>query len=202
MSRLDGMGPFELRTPLAPRTGRLLVAEPRMSDPTFAGTIVLLLNHSDDGSMGVVLNRRLQARVVDVLPVWGPYVSPPDSLFQGGPVGLDAAIGMAILPGDGVEPVGVRRLINAFAVIDLDAPPEVVRPAVAGVRVFAGHAGWSPGQLEAEVDEGAWFVVDAEPGDLISQDDLVLRRQVLRRQRSSLALWSTMPLAPHRVNEN
>lgn len=198
----DAVGPFPAPRAVRPRTGRLLVAGPSLADPNFAGAVVLLLNHSEDGALGLVLNRALEARVGDVLPPWAGHVSAPDRLFHGGPVGLDSAIGVAVLPGDSPDPVGLRRVVGALAVIDLDAPPEVVRPAVAGIRVFAGHAGWSAGQLESELAAGAWFVVDAEPADVIRPDAHDLRRRVLLRQRSSLALLSTMPGDPRRVIEN
>jgi len=197
-----GALPFLPPQPAVPRSGRLLVAEPGLRDPNFVDAVVLLLNHGEDGSLGLVLNRALQARVGDVLPPWASHVSAPDHLFQGGPVATNSAIGVAVLPGDGPEPLGVRRVVGALAVIDLDAPPEVVRSAVAGIRVFAGHAGWAAGQLEAELAAGAWFVVDAEASDVIHPDAHALRRRVLRRQRSTLAWLSTMPSDPRRVIEN
>lgn len=198
----EALGPFVLPDTAPARTGRLLVAEPRLRDPNFAGAVVLLLNHSDEGSLGVILNRPLEAGVGNVLPGWTGNTSPPDRLFQGGPVGENSAIGVAVLPGDGPEPVGVRRLVGAFAVVDLDAPPELVRPSVAGVRIFVGHAGWGSGQLEGELAEGSWFVVDAEPNDVMTPRAAELRRAVLRRQQSTLALLSTFPDNARRVTEN
>ncbi len=186
-------GPFAAPLPTGPRAGRLLVAQPDMADPNFAGSVVLLLNHADDGTLGVVVNRPLVAGVGDVLPSWHDHVTAPPQLFQGGPVGLDSAIGLARLPGDGPEPPGLRRLTGSLAVVDLDAPPEIVTPATAGLRVYAGHAGWGPGQLAAEIDEGAWFVVDAEAGDAFRRDTDAMWREVLRRQTSSLALLATYP---------
>jgi putative transcriptional regulator len=197
-----GLGPFTRPASVEPRAGRLLIAEPGLRDPNFTGTVVLLLNHSDEGTLGVVLNRPLEAGVGEVLPPWTGHPSPPDRLFQGGPVGLTSAIGVAVLPGDGPDPVGVRRLVGPFAVVDLDAPPEVVRPAVAGLRVFAGHAGWGAGQLDTELGHGSWFVVDAEPGDVMTPDTAGLRRRVLRRQTSRLALLSTFPEGAGRVTDN
>ncbi|MGF1647393.1 MAG: YqgE/AlgH family protein [Kineosporiaceae bacterium] len=196
------MGPFATPETTTARTGRLLVAEPGLREPNFAGSVVLLLNHSDEGSLGVILNRPLEARVGDLLPAWRDRTSPPDRLFQGGPVGLTSAIGVAVLPGDSPEPLGVRRLVGAFAVVDLDAPADVVRPAVAGMRIFVGHAGWGAGQLAGELDRGAWYVVGAEPNDVMTPDGAGLRRAVLRRQTTTLALLSTFPERARRVLEN
>ena len=194
----EGLGPFAPHVPLAPRAGRLLLAEPALEDPNFSGTVVLLLNHSEDGSLGVVVNRPLAADVSDVLPGWHDHVTAPANLFQGGPVGLDSAIGLARLPGDASEPPGLRRLAGSLAVVDLDAPPEIVAPAAAGLRIYAGHSGWGAGQLEEEIGEGAWFVVEAEAADAFRPDVGELWREVLRRQTSVLALLSTLPADPSR----
>jgi putative transcriptional regulator len=202
MSGDGALGPFATPGTAAARTGRLLVAEPGLRDPNFAGSVVLLLNHSDEGSLGVVLNRPLEAEVGQALPGWADRTSPPGRLFQGGPVGLTSAIGVAVLPGDGPEPLGVRRLVGAFAVVDLDAPADVVRPAVAGLRIFVGHAGWGAGQLDEELGTGSWYVVGAEPNDVMTPDATNLRRAVLRRQTTSLALLSTFPENARRVREN
>jgi putative transcriptional regulator len=202
MSGDGALGPFALPGTAGARTGRLLVAEPDLRDPNFAGSVVLLLNHSDEGSLGVVLNRPLEAGVGEALPGWAGRTSPPDRLFRGGPVGLASAIGVAVLPGDSPEPIGVRRLVGAFAVVDLDAPAEVVRPAVAGLRIFVGHAGWGAGQLDDELQGGSWFVVAAEPNDVMTPDVTGLRRAVLRRQTTTLALLSTFPDSARRVLEN
>jgi putative transcriptional regulator len=202
MSGDGALGPFAPPGTATARTGRLLVAESGLRDPNFAGSVVLLLNHSDEGSLGVVLNRPLEAGVGDVLPGWAERTSPPDRLFQGGPVGTSSAIGVAVLPGDGPEPLGVRRLVGAFAVVDLDAPADVVRPAVAGLRIFVGHAGWGAGQLDGELGHGSWHVVGAEPNDVMTPDAANLRRAVLRRQPTALALLSTFPDSPRRIREN
>lgn len=191
MTGTDGFGPFTPPPPPDPRAGCLLVAHPSLRDPNFRGTVVLLLNHSDEGSLGLVLNRPLVSEVGDVLPSWQDHVSEPSSLFQGGPVGLDSAIGLARLPGDDSEPPGLKRISGSLAVVDLDAPPEIVAPAAAGLRVYAGHSGWGPGQLEDELDEGAWLVVDGEPGDGFRPDTDTLWRDVLVRQTTTVALVAT-----------
>jgi putative transcriptional regulator len=157
---------------------------------------VLLLDHSDEGALGIVVNRPLEVDVAAVLPNWQPYATAPGRLFQGGPVALDSALGVVAVPGDDAEPMGVRRIIGSLGLVDLDTPPQVVVGGVAGLRIFAGYSGWSSGQLEAEIGEGAWYVVDAEPRDPFSDAPDTLWRQVLRRQRGELALVSTYPEDP------
>lgn len=172
-------------------TGRLLVAAPSLADPHFVRTVVLLLDHGDDGALGVVLNRPSDVPVGEVLPGWDAVASTPGVLFHGGPVGADAALG--VVAASGAEVLGVRRVAPGLGVVDLDAPPEVVGPAVRGLRVFAGYAGWSADQLEAEIEEGAWYVVQGLPSDVTRPQPAGLWRDVLRRQGGALAFVSTYP---------
>ncbi len=176
-------------------TGHLLVATPALGDPTFRRAVILVLDHDEDGALGVVVNRPTQVPVEEVLPAWQPHTVAPGVVFQGGPVALDSALALASVPGS-AEPLGWRRVVGALGLVDLDAPPELLVPEFAAMRVFAGYAGWSPGQLEDEVGEGAWYVVDAEPGDAFSTKPDVLWRNVLRRQAGQLALVSTFPDDP------
>jgi putative transcriptional regulator len=177
-------------------TGRLLVATPLLEDANFRRCVVLMLDHGEDGAMGIVVNRPLEVDVSAVLPAWQPYTTAPGRLFQGGPVGQDCALGVVAVPGDDVEPVGVRRILGALALVDLDTPPEIVAGGVAGLRIFAGYAGWGQGQLEEEISEGAWYVVDAEARDPFTDTPQTLWQAVLRRQRGDLAFVSTYPEDP------
>ncbi len=177
-------------------TGRLLVATPTLEDPNFRRTVVLVLDHGDEGALGIVVNRPLDVDVAAVLPAWQPYTTNPGRLFQGGPVQLASALGLVAVPGDGREPEGVRRIIGSLGLVDLDTPPDALAGDVAGLRIFAGYAGWSTGQLEGEIGEGAWYVVDAEPRDPFTDTPEGLWRAVLRRQRGDLALVSTYPDDP------
>lgn len=177
--------------------GRLLVAVPGLPDPNFRRTVVLLLDHSADGAFGVVVNRPLEIDVEAVLPDWHPFTAEPHLLFQGGPVGLDGALGVALLPaGPAGTPAGVDRVVGPFALVDLDARPVDLIEQVTELRVFAGHSGWAGGQLEAEIDAGDWIVVDAEAGDPFTDEPDRLWSAVLRRQGGDLALLSLAPDDP------
>lgn len=176
--------------------GELLVAAPHLADPNFRRSVVLLLNRDDEGALGVVLNRPLDADVDVVLPGWQDVVSQPATLFQGGPVGLDAALAVAtMLPGADRYP-GVTRVAGPFGVVDLDTDPEEGGRAITGMRVFAGYAGWGPGQLEAEIAEGDWYVLASDPADLVTPAPDALWRRVLRRQGGAMAIISTFPEDP------
>jgi putative transcriptional regulator len=182
-------------TEVSSLTGRLLVATPALADPNFDRAVVLLLDHDDEGSLGVVLNRPTPVGVGDILEGWAPLAGEPGVVFQGGPVSLDAALGLAVIPGD-EGPLGWRRVYGAIGLVDLETPPELLAAALGSLRIFAGYAGWGPGQLEDELSEGAWFVVDSEPGDVSSPRPESLWREVLRRQRSELAMIATYPDDP------
>lgn len=193
-----GIEQFTLVAP-EPAAGRLLVASPTLRDPNFARTVVLLLDHDDEGTLGVVLNRPTTVPVASVLPAWGDTVDDPPVLFDGGPVSADSALAVACVPEAGREdPVGFRRLFGPMGMVDLDTPQEVLAPAMTRMRVFAGYAGWGGGQLDVEIDEGSWYVVRAETADVFAPEPQDLWRQVLRRQHGPLAWVATMPSDPTR----
>lgn len=181
--------------------GRLLVATPQLADPNFRRSVVLLVEHENEsGTLGVVLNRPTEVPVDQILPPWSGLVTGPAVVFQGGPVALDSALALAQVPGTD-EPLGWRALGGAPAVarvglVDLDAPPELLAPELARLRVFAGYAGWGVGQLRSEVEEGSWYVLPAEAGDVFMEDPARLWSAVLRRQGGELAFVATFPEDP------
>lgn len=182
-------------TEVSSLTGRLLVAAPALADPNFDRAVVLLLDHDEEGSLGVVLNRPTPVVVSDILESWAALAGEPGVVFQGGPVSLDSALGVAVIPGD-EGPLGWRRVHGAIGLVDLEAPPELLGGALGSLRIFAGYAGWGPGQLEDELVDGAWYVVESEPGDVSSPRPETLWRSVLRRQRNELAMFATYPDDP------
>lgn len=175
--------------------GRLLVATPLLEGPIFRRTVVLVLDHGDEGAFGVVLNRPLSTGVGDVLPGWAAAVTEPRTLYRGGPVATDSALALAVLPGTDT-PEGVRRVVGPFGVADLDRDPAPLTTQLVGLRIFAGYAGWSPGQLDGEIEEGSWVIVDAEAGDAFTDRPGRLWADVLRRQGGELAFLSTYPDDP------
>ncbi len=178
-------------------TGQLLVASPSLADPNFARSVVLVLDHDDDGALGVTLDRPSELAVADVLPGWAEVVSAPAQLFAGGPVSTGSALGVARLAAETENaPLGWRRVFGDTGLLDLDTPVEVLSGALDGLRIFAGYSGWAAGQLEAEVEEGSWLVLPARPGDLVTSVPEELWAEVLRRQRGRTALLATFPTDP------
>lgn len=180
--------------------GRLLVATPALGDPNFARAVVLLLEHNDSGTLGVIINRPTELAVAEILGPWSELVADPDVVFQGGPVGLDGALALAALSGRARvgdrEPLGWRRVFGELGLVDLDAAPELLAGDLGAVRVFAGYAGWGAGQLADELSEEAWIVVDSEPWDAFSARPDRLWADVLRRQEGELAFVATCPADP------
>ncbi len=179
-----------------PAPGRLLIASPTLVDPNFARTIVLLLDTGDDGALGVVLNRPTTVAVHEVLDGWDSVVAGPDVLFSGGPVETDSALAVGAVGTDDTDPVGWRRVFDSTGLVDLDTPIELMAAAVSSMRIFAGYAGWTAGQLEDEIADGSWYVVAAEPGDPFRGEVGGLWAEVLRRQGGALAMLATMPAEP------
>ncbi len=184
--------------------GDLLVATPALLDPHFEHAVVLVLDLDESGALGVVLNRPSSVPVGDVLPDWGDLAGLPGVLFEGGPVSTDSALALgastAVEVGPASDPVGLRRVYEDVAVIDLDTPTPLVAPALTSLRIFAGYAGWGVAQLTAEIRAGSWYVVpsvrsDRFGGDLFG-DPLGLWQRVLRRQPGELAWVSTQPADP------
>ncbi|AXT85661.1 hypothetical protein C6I20_10970 [Aeromicrobium sp. A1-2] len=173
--------------------GRLLVATPAIESGPFLRSVVFLLDHDVDGALGVIVNRPLDSEVDDVLPDWAGLVNAPVCLFEGGPVAMDSALALGVIAD--VAPAGWRQMAGRVGLVDLEAPLPG-HGEFTGLRVFAGYAGWGADQLEAELEEGAWLVVDALDTDLTSPQPETLWREVLRRQDDDVRFWTTFPDDP------
>lgn len=174
--------------------GRLLVATPAIESGPFLRSVVFMLDHDADGALGVIVNRPLDSDVDDVLPDWARLVNAPVCLFDGGPVAMDSALALGVIA-DVAPATGWRQMAGRVGLVDLEGPLPRDGQFV-GLRVFAGYAGWEPGQLEDELEEGAWLCVDALDADLVSPQPETLWREVLRRQDDDVRFWTTFPDDP------
>jgi len=173
--------------------GQLLVAAPTLLDPNFMRTVVLIAEHGDDGAMGIVLNRPGELEVADAAPVLTDLVEPGAMVHVGGPV---QPTGVVIV-GQWNDPE--RAAVRVFDDVgfvagdpDFDELPTELRRA----RVFAGLAGWSPGQLEAEIEREDWILEPATDDNVFSDDPEGLWSSVLERKGGSFALLARMPRDP------
>lgn len=171
--------------------GQLLVADMQLADGVFNQSVVLVLDSDADGALGVILNEISHTPLTAVLPDWTDVVTEPGSLFHGGPVSPNGAICLASVADPEEEPPGWRRLFSSIGLLHLDTPIEIVKGAYRDVRIFAGYAGWSPGQLEHELAEGGWHPLSATYTDVFTSRPEDLWRTVLRRQPGELGLLST-----------
>ena len=166
--------------------GKLLIAAPALGD-FFHRTVVLLLAHSHDGSMGVVLNRPSEMPVADAVHRMAGLAAPDDVVHLGGPVAKETVLAL----GDFEDPAESASLVvGSVGLLDPDAPD----PRLRDLRVYAGYAGWTPGQLEDELEADAWIVDDARPEDPFR--DVDLWPLALQRKGGPYALLSTMPADP------
>ncbi|MEX0699592.1 MAG: YqgE/AlgH family protein [Acidimicrobiia bacterium] len=169
--------------------GQLLVASPFLMDFNFARTVVLVLQHDDEGALGVVLNRPSDEAVDAHLPEWAQRLEDPGVVFVGGPVEPSVAIGV-VRNQRPSEPTAV----TGVGMVDLSADPAAT--TAGPIRVFSGYSGWGVGQLEAELEEGAWIVVPALAPDVFTERPQELWSEVLRRQGGKLAMLAFYPSDP------
>jgi putative transcriptional regulator len=168
--------------------------------------VMIVEDDQAEGTLGVVLNRPTEVPLDQVLEPWTPLVSGPPVIFRGGPISPNSALALAIAH-DGAEPVGWRSLpaprlaadsslAARLGLVDLGAPPELLADGISSMRVFAGYAGWAPGQLSDEILAGAWYVLPADPPAAFAARPERLWREVLRRQGGELAMVATFPDDP------
>ena len=175
-------------------TGKLLIAEPMLEDPNFERSVVLLIEHSEDGALGVVLNRPTDIDVGAVLEQWGSLATDPPVLYVGGPVSQDSLVALGRRR-SGRDVEGWTQVLGDLGAVDLHLEPAELAPGLDGIRVFIGYSGWDAEQLEAELAQDAWVVVDAEVSDVFASDPETMWRAVLRRQGGKLARLANFP--PH-----
>jgi putative transcriptional regulator len=170
--------------------GSLLVAAPQLLDPNFRRTVVLLAEHGEEGSMGVILNRPSGMTVADAAPDLETYVGAEAPIFAGGPVQATSGVILAEVTEAG-DPV----FEDIVLVPDLGELADVVDSA-GRIRVFAGYAGWGPGQLDGELQREDWIVEPARRSDVFSETPEALWGQVLERKGGQYALLARMPEDP------
>jgi putative transcriptional regulator len=178
--------------PVQSLKGQLLVASPELVDPNFRRTVVLVGEHGDDGALGLVLNRTSGATVVEALPELTELVGVEGAIHVGGPVQPSAIVVLAEFE----EPERAETLV----LDDVGFLPPEVDPDDLGelrrTRVFAGYAGWGPGQLDGELREGSWIVEPAAPDDVFTLDPDELWSDVLRRKGGPFSVLALMPPDP------
>jgi putative transcriptional regulator len=173
--------------------GQLLLASPSLFDPNFRRTVVLVTEHNDEGAAGLVLNRRSETSVADALPDLTPLVEDAEVVYVGGPVQQEAVLCLAEFddPDD-----AAMLVIDHVGFIPGDGDFDLLAGGTRRARVFAGYAGWGPGQLEAELEESSWIVADAERIDLFADPEADLWGSILRAKGGVYRMIALMPNDP------
>ena len=174
----------EARSPARPgfplRRGMFLLAAPRLADPRFARTVVLLLEYDETGTLGLVVNRptrlSLQDALATPLPGSGGHV-----VFSGGPVEHRRLIALLRSP-DAVEDAE-HVFGDVYASGSIDTLRRMLERDghAADVHTYLGYAGWSPGQLDAELARGDWIVTPADAASIFDTPPIDVWYDLMRR---------------------
>jgi putative transcriptional regulator len=172
--------------------GKLLIAGAGIEGGVFRQTVIVMAEHDENGALGFVLNRPSHALLENIAPPLSDLSGMDEKLYLGGPVQPEVVVVLA----EYAKIAEDAQLI--FGSVGF-APPEAleeVQGRVARAKAFSGYAGWGPGQLEGEMEDGGWIVDDARPGDVFTDDPDGLWREVVGRKGSRFQLLSTMPFDP------
>jgi putative transcriptional regulator len=205
--------PLASRLPpeMTPASGKFLVASRQLSDPNFAETVVLLIHYDRQGAMGLVINRPTTVRLATVLPELEGLQQRSDTVYLGGPV---ARSQMLLLLQSSSQLEGTRQV---FEDIYLSAQRQVLQRLASEAethgrfRVYAGYAGWAPGQLDQEVTRGDWHIVRADAAMVFDTAAAEIWPTMLRRSNlkwlrfqapePATMLWRLALLSPGRTVE-
>ena len=172
--------------------GQLLIAGPSLVDPNFRRTVVLVGEHSEEGALGLVLNRASEATVGEAVPELDVVVDGFAPVHFGGPVQPSAIVVLA----DFADPDRAGSLVlDSVGFLPAEVDPDELGE-LRRARVFAGYAGWGPGQLDDELDEGSWIVEPALAEDVFTDDPAELWGHVLRRKGGPYGVLALMPYDP------
>jgi len=171
--------------------GKLLVSSPSLLDPNFRKTVVLIAHHDEEGALGLVLSRPSDVSAVEAVPVLDGLPGADDPVFVGGPVQPDAF--MVLAEFEDVDQAAAP-IVDGVGFMPADAEPGDL--AIKRLRLFAGYSGWGSGQLEDELAEDSWIVVEAAADDAFADDPDLLWRTVLQRKGGAFSLMENMPFDP------
>jgi putative transcriptional regulator len=172
--------------------GKLLIAGGGLYDDSFRQTVVLIGAHGDEGAAGVILNRPLDVPVRAGVPSLAELTGADAPLFEGGPVEPAEAVLLAAVADPGILEVPI---FDSVGFLTGDVPADA-GATIRHARVFLGHAGWGPGQLEAELRAKAWIVEPATEDDVFTADPRSLWRRILQRKGPRFANLARVPYDP------
>ncbi len=165
-----------------------------MGDQNFKRSVVLMIEHTHDGAIGLVLNQATDTTTQEILPEWSLYANPIPEIFIGGPVEPNSCLALGRFLGE--IDTGHQFIFANVGIIDLSSDPDNLPDSLSEMKIFSGYSGWGPMQLDSELAVDAWFVVDADPFDVFSSNHDELWSLVLRRQKGPMAWLANYPEDP------
>ena len=177
-----------------PAKGKLLISDPFLQDPGFKRTVVLITEHNEEGTVGFVLNRPVNALMNEALVDFQDFNVP---LYMGGPVQPDTlhyihTVGN-LLPGS-IKIADNLWWGGSFETLKVLA--ESKQLDLTKFKFFIGYSGWSPGQLNEELEEKSWVVTDATMQDIYTEKPDLLWRTVLENMGKDYAVLANFPEDP------
>lgn len=177
-----------------PSRGKILISEPFLRDATFGRAVILLIDHTEEGSMGLVINKQLPIFVNDIINEFKYLEEIP--LYKGGPVATDTLFYLHTLSD---IPGAISICKGLYLNGDFN---EIKRYILQGnkidehIRFFLGYSGWKSEQLKTEIKENTWLVSKEGPTYLMSKDIKDMWKQALGKLGSKYEAWSRFPIVP------
>lgn len=177
-----------------PSRGKILISEPFLRDATFGRSVILLVDHTEEGSMGLVINKQLPLLLNDIIMEFKYLDEIP--LFKGGPVATDTLFYLHTLT---EVPGSISISKGLYLNGDFDA---IKRYILQGneisehIRFFLGYSGWESSQLYNEIKENTWLVSEEEKSYLMKDDTRDMWRKALEKLGSKYETWSRFPQVP------
>lgn len=178
---------------LVPKQGRILISEPLLSDTYFKRSVVLLTEHSDQGAVGFVLNKPIEVPLNEILADFPDFNA---EVYIGGPVAKDTVHFLHTL--GKLIPNSMHVKDNIYWGGDFDVLKELIKEGMVKehqVRFFLGYSGWSPNQLEDEIEENAWLVAEVDTDKIMSADKDIWKT-TLENLGKKYKVWSNFPENP------
>jgi len=185
---------FPVTSVKQPKSGQVLIAEPLLNDPNFTRSVILLCEHSNEGSVGFVLNQVTELTLNDLAKdIYASHIG----IYQGGPVQADTLHMLHRVPGNITGGMEVAKGIYWGG--SYDELKEMVWNDDCGpsdIRLFMGYSGWGPGQLEKEIKEGTWLITDATDQLLFDTDPQDIWKKAIELLGRKYAFLANMPTDP------
>ena len=176
------------------KKGSLIISTPYLGDPHFDRSVILICEHGDDGSLGFVLNKQTELYLSEILPLKGCEIH---QVYLGGPVQQDTLHYIHTIGKNLTEATQVTNKVWWSGNFEL--LKEMMENGMVTedqVRYFIGYSGWSPGQLEKEITDNNWIIIDQAPDDVLDIPSEFLWRELLLRLGGKYKIMANSPIDP------